>query len=198
MLILAFMTRPKAFDRDLALTRALELFQAKGYEGTSIQDLLDAMGIGRQSLYDTFGGKEALYREALGRYIAEGPRSLLVALESPLPLRRAVCAVLEGVVAHLASPGCRPCFIAHAALDRARFDGWTAQCVQSGYQNCLRLWELRFRRAQAEGDLGPHHDSRTLGLVFQSTIYGLQVSALAGVARPDLEAAVRITLSILG
>jgi len=198
MLILAFMTRPKAFDRDLALTRALELFQAKGYEGTSIQDLLDAMGIGRQSLYDTFGGKEALYREALGRYIAEGPRSLLVALESPLPLRRAVCAVLEGVVAHLASPGCRPCFIAHAALDRARSDGWTAQCVRNGYQDYLSLWEQRFRRAQAEGDLGPHHDSRSLGLVFQSTIYGLQVSAMAGVARPDLEAVVRITLSILG
>ena len=192
------MARPKAFDRDRALTRALELFQAKGYEATSIQDLVDAMGIGRQSLYDTFGDKEALYREALVRYVAEGSRSVLVALESPLPLRRAVSAVLEGVVAHLASPGCRPCFIAHAALDRARFDGWTAQCVQNGFQDCLRLWERRFRRAQAEGDLGAHHDSRTLGLVFQSTIYGLQVSALAGVARPDLEAAVRITLSILG
>ena len=104
----------------------------------------------------------------------------------------------DEVVAHLASRNWRPCFIAHAALDRARFDGWTAQCVQDGFQDCLRLWEHRFRRAQAEGDLGPHHDSRTLSLVFQSTIYGLQVSALAGVARPDLEAAVRITLSILG
>jgi TetR/AcrR family transcriptional repressor of nem operon len=156
------------------------------------------MGIGRQSLYDTFGDKEALYREALERYVSGGPQAVLVALESPLPLRRAVSMVLEGVVAHLASPGCRPCFIAHAALDRARFDGWTARCVKSGYDDCLGLWERRFRRAQAEGDLGAHHDSRTLGLVFQSTIYGLQVSALAGVARPDLEAAVRITLSILG
>ena len=154
MVILLFMTRPKAFDRDRALTRALELFQAKGYEATSIQDLLDAMGIGRQSLYDTFGDKEALYHEALERYVAEGPLSILVALESPLPLRRAVSAVLEGVVAHLASPGCRPCFIAHAALDRASSDGWTAQCVRNGYQDYLRLWEQRFRRAQAEGDLG--------------------------------------------
>jgi TetR/AcrR family transcriptional regulator, transcriptional repressor for nem operon len=192
------MARPKAFDRDRALTRALELFQAKGYEATSIQDLVDAMGIGRQSLYDTFGDKEALYRETLERYIAEGRRSVLVALESPLPLRRAVCAVFEGVVAHLAAPDGRPCFIAHAALDRAKVDGWTAKCVQNGYQDYLGLWEHRFRRAQAEGDLGAHHDSRTLGLVFQSTIYGLQVSALAGVPRPDLEAAVRIILSILG
>jgi len=192
------MARPKAFERDRALKRALELFQAKGYEATSIQDLVDAMGIGRQSLYDTFGDKEMLYREALERYVAEGAHSVLVALESPLPLRRAVSVVLEEVVAHLAAPDCRPCFIAHAALDRARFDSWTAQCVQNGFRDCLRLWELRFRRAQAEGDLGAHHDSRTLGLVFQSTIYGLQVSALAGVPRPDLEAAVRITLSLLG
>ena len=87
--MLIAMTRPKAFDRDRALTRALELFQAKGYEATSIQDLVLAMGIGRQSLYDTFGDKEALYREALLRYVAEGPRAVLVALESPLPLRRA-------------------------------------------------------------------------------------------------------------
>lgn len=192
------MARPKAFDRDWALTRALELFQAKGYEATSIQDLVDAMGIGRQSLYDTFGDKEALYREALERYVSEGSRSVLAALESQLPLRRAVCAVLEGVVAHLAAPDCRPCFIAHAALDRARFDGWTARCVQNGFQGSLGLWEQRFRRAQAAGDLGAHHDSRALGLVFQSTIYGLQVSSMAGVVRPDLEAAVRIILSILG
>jgi len=176
----------------------MELFQAKGYEATSMQDLVAAMGIGRQSLYDTFGDKEALYREALGRYVAEGPEAVLLALDSQLPLRRAVSVVLEGVVAHMGSPGCRPCFIAHAAMDRAMFDGWTAQRVKIGYQDCLSLWERRFQRAQAEGDLGPHHDSRALSLVFQSTIYGLQVSALAGVARPDLEAAVRITLSILG
>ena len=196
--MLVLMTRVKAFNRDQALKRALELFQARGYEATSIQDLVDAMGIGRQSLYDTFGDKDALYREALNRYIAEGSRSVLVALESPLPLRRAVSVVLDGVVAHLADPDCRPCFIAHASLDRARVDGWTAQCVRNGLQDCLGLWEHRFRRAQAEGDLGAHHDSRTLGLVFQSTIYGLQVSALAGVTRPDLEAAARIILSILG
>jgi TetR/AcrR family transcriptional repressor of nem operon len=196
--MLVLMTRVKAFNRDQALKRALELFQARGYEATSIQDLVDAMGIGRQSLYDTFGDKDALYREALNRYIAEGSRSVLVALESPLPLRRAVSVVLDGVVAHLADPDCRPCFIAHASLDRARVDGWTAQCVRNGLQDCLGLWEHRFRRAQAEGDLGAHHDSRALGLVFQSTIYGLQVSALAGVTRPDLEAAARIILSILG
>jgi TetR/AcrR family transcriptional repressor of nem operon len=196
--MLVLMTRVKAFNRDQALKRALELFQARGYEATSIQDLVDAMGIGRQSLYDTFGDKDALYREALNRYIAEGSRSVLVALESPLPLRRAVSVVLEGVVAHLADPDCRPCFIAHASLDRARVDGWTAQCVRNGLQDCLGLWEHRFRRAQAEGDLGAHHDSRVLGLVFQSTIYGLQVSALAGVTRPDLEAAARIILAILG
>jgi len=196
--MLVLMTRVKAFNRDQALKRALELFQARGYGATSIQDLVDAMGIGRQSLYDTFGDKDALYREALNRYIAEGSRSVLVALESPLPLRRAVSVVLDGVVAHLADPDCRPCFIAHASLDRARVDGWTAQCVRNGLQDCLGLWEHRFRRAQAEGDLGAHHDSRALGLVFQSTIYGLQVSALAGVTRPDLEAAARIILSILG
>ena len=64
--------RPRAFDVDEALDRALEVFWRKGYEGASLPDLTEAMGINRPSLYAAFGNKEALFRKAIDRY-AEGP-----------------------------------------------------------------------------------------------------------------------------
>ena len=64
--------RPRAFDLETALDRALQVFWRKGYEGTSLSDLTKAMGINRPSLYAAFGNKEALFRKALDRY-AEGP-----------------------------------------------------------------------------------------------------------------------------
>jgi TetR/AcrR family transcriptional regulator, transcriptional repressor for nem operon len=64
--------RPKEFDRDKALKRAMEVFWEHGYEATSTDQLLKAMGIGRQNLYDTFGDKRRLFLEALGLYATEG------------------------------------------------------------------------------------------------------------------------------
>ncbi len=192
------MARPKAFDRDQALQGALGIFRAKGFEATSIQDLVDGTGINRQSLYDTFGDKEALYHEALERYRTEGPPSVFSALEGPLPLRRAVALLFEGVITYLLSPEGQPCFLAHAALARAGEDSLTATSVQMGYKDSLRRWEARFRRAQAEGELGSHHDPSALALVFQTALHGLQVTARSGARRADLDAIARVTLSVLG
>src|ERR1700730_14950393 len=76
------MARPKAFDRDAALQAALEVFWAKGFAGTSTEDLTAAMGIGRQSLYDTFGDKRRLFLEALARYNADSVAGHLADLRS--------------------------------------------------------------------------------------------------------------------
>jgi len=65
------MARPKEFDREIAVKRAVHVFCDRGFEGTSTEDLLRGMGISRQSMYDTFGDKRALYVEALRRYITE-------------------------------------------------------------------------------------------------------------------------------
>jgi TetR/AcrR family transcriptional repressor of nem operon len=192
------MARPKAFDRDQALHGALAVFQAKGYEGATIQDLLEGMGISRQSLYDTFGDKEALYHEALERYRAENPASITALLEGPLPLRRALTAVFEGAIAHLLSPEGQPCFLVHAALERAADDPQVATCVQRGFDQNLKRFKARFKRAQAQGELGAHHDPAALALTFQNALNGLQVTARSGARRADLEAIVRVTLSVLG
>ena len=78
------MARPKAFDVERALDRAVEVFWTRGYEATSLCDLLEHMEIGRQSLYDTFGDKHGLFLAALERYRRAMSQSLLGALERPL------------------------------------------------------------------------------------------------------------------
>jgi TetR/AcrR family transcriptional repressor of nem operon len=192
------MARPKAFDREQALRGALQVFWAKGYEATSMQDLVDGMGIHRQSLYDTFGDKEALYHEALDRYRAESFAPMAALLDGPLPLRRALTTLFDTIIGRLLAPQGQPCFLAQAALERAAEDPHAARCVKQGFDYNLKRWEARFRRAQAEGELGSHHDPAALALAFQNALNGLQVTARSGARRADLDAIARVTLSILG
>lgn len=192
------MARSKEFDTEEALQRALEVFQTKGFDGASIQDLVEAMGINRQSLYDTYGDKETLYHTALNRYRSQAPARIGSFIESSLPLRPALVAQFEQVVNYLLSPASRSCFMAQAALGRAATDPESAQCVQISFgQNVERL-ERRLRRAQAEGELGVHHDPAALARFFQNALHGFQVTARSGASREELEAIIRVNLSILG
>ncbi len=75
--------RPRSFDRDAALRRAIEVFWAKGYEGAQLVDLTAAMGINPPSFYAAFSSKEALFREALDRYLATDGAASMQALETP-------------------------------------------------------------------------------------------------------------------
>jgi TetR/AcrR family transcriptional repressor of nem operon len=176
----------------------METFRAKGFEATSMQDLVDGMGINRQSLYDTFGPKEALYHAALERYLCQNRTAFATLLDGPLPLRRALAAQFDLVVGYLLSPDGQPCFLAQAALERAASDPASAQCVQGAFNQSLRRLEDRLKRAQAEGELGPHHDPAALARFFQNTLFGLQITARSGASRADLEAIVRVNLSVLG
>ncbi|WP_243384564.1 TetR/AcrR family transcriptional regulator [Geothrix alkalitolerans] len=193
------MARPKAFDREQALQRALQTFWAKGsFESTSIQDLVTGMGINRQSLYDTFGPKEALYHAALERYRTQNRATLASFLEGPLPLRRALAAQFDLVVNHLLSPGGQPCLLAQAALGHAAGDPASAQCVQVAFGQNIKRLEARLRRAQADGELGSHHDPAALAHYFQNAMHGLQITARSGASRAELETIVRVNLSVLG
>src|SRR5687768_16430305 len=114
------MGRPKAFDRDDVLDRAMELFWQRGYEATSIGDLVDHLGVGRQSLYDTFGDKYALYREALDHYrdhhgVPGGLDALLAG-----PVRRAVRDMLEFVIERVMIG--KSCMLVAAASERCPLD----------------------------------------------------------------------------
>src|SRR4029453_7426577 len=108
--------RPRAFDVDEALDRALEVFWRQGYEGTALSDLTAKMGINRPSLYATFGNKEALFRKVLDRYAERPAAYIREALEEPTP-RPVVERALSGAVEALTDPGQpKGCLLVQGAL----------------------------------------------------------------------------------
>jgi AcrR family transcriptional regulator len=187
--------RPRAFDPDQALDRALEVFWRQGYEGASLADLTAAMGINRTSMYAAFGSKEDLFRLALARYTS-GPASYV---EKALhePTARAVAEdVLDGAVMATTSPdspaGClgvqgalatgSPGEPARVALIEWRTSG----------EDAIRE---RFIRAQAEGDLPPHADPAILACYITTFAYGISVQAATGASREALAQLVDIALA---
>ena len=177
--------RPREFDIDEALERAMQVFWARGYDGTSLTDLTGAMGITKSSMYAAFGNKEQLFRKAVQRY-AEGPASYATrALREPTA--RAVAeAFLRGAVRTTTSPG-RPtgCLSVQGALalseqSRPAHDVLVGWRIDAGDQ-----LEARFRRAVEEGDLPRDADPGRLARYVMTTGFGIAVQAANGLG-PDV------------
>jgi TetR/AcrR family transcriptional repressor of nem operon len=196
--MLCCMGRPKEFDRDAVLDRALEVFWDRGYDGTSMADLVESLGIGRQSLYDTFGDKRALYLLALDRYRTERgvtPWHLL----DERPLRPGLRALLTAIVDWLVdgTEG-RSCMMVCAAAERAPHDPQVTARFCENTQQLEQRFTTRFARARAEGEIGAQHDVQALARYFANTLYGLNLTAKAVRDRAHLLQIVDVTLSILG
>ncbi|MGS2642280.1 TetR family transcriptional regulator [Streptosporangium sp. LJ11] len=179
--------RPRGFDADEALERALLMFWEQGYEGASLANLTDAMGISTTSMYAAFGNKEELFRKALERY-TEGPSAYLArALDEPTALG-VVTAIFAGTVRTTTRPtgpnGCLGVQGALAAGDSSRgardlLVAWR----DSGYS---RIRE-RFERAVDDGDLPPGTSPALLARYVTALTYGIAVQAAGGVGRDELQ-----------
>jgi len=184
--------RPRAFDAEKALNRAMQVFWRKGYLGTSLSDLTEAMGINRPSLYAAFGNKKSLFRKALEHY-SKGPSAYLSeALQEP-KARAVVERVLHGVVDLLTDPQTpRTCLWVHGALSC----GDDPLREEFAAQRAAGLAELRtrFKRAIAEGDLSADSDADALARYLQTVNFGLTVQASTGATRKELLRIVEIAL----
>ena len=188
------MGRPREFDRDEALDRAVEVFWSQGYERTSVEDLTEYMGIQRGSLYAAFGGKHQLFLEALDRYEERFYRDTLRLLEEGSP-RDGIRRVFEKAVSDCACEGAKGCFMTNTAVALAEDDPETAARV---WGNLLRL-EDAFEHAltRAEGVVPAGKDARQLARFFTSSLQGLRVLSRCGVDTDVLNDVVEVTLSVL-
>ncbi len=187
--------RPRAFDSEKALHRAMQVFWRKGYLGTSLSDLTEAMGINRPSLYAAFGNKKSLFRKALAHY-AKGPSSYLSAALQEATARAVIERLLRGVVDLLTDPRTPPtCLWVHGALscgDDSMREEFAAQRAAG-----LAALRSRFKRAVAEGDLPPDSDADALAHYVQTVNFGLTVQASTGATRKELLRIVEIALQSL-
>ncbi|AUA08813.1 HTH-type transcriptional repressor ComR [Streptomyces malaysiensis subsp. malaysiensis] len=179
--------RPRGFDTDEALERAMRVFWEQGYEGASLADLTNAMGITRTSMYAAFGNKEDLFRKALERY-TEGPASYADRAQREPTARQVATAFLNGSVRATTRPGCPAgCFGVQGSL-AAGDPGRSARDALIAWRNegTLRLCG-RFQRAIDEGDLPPDTDPELLARYLMTVANGIAVQAASGATRDELQ-----------
>jgi AcrR family transcriptional regulator len=186
--------RPRSFDADKALDRALHVFWRKGYEGASLSDLTDAMGINRPSMYAAFGNKEALFRKVLDRY-AEGPAShSRKALDEPTS-GAVVENLLRGTAAVLTSPknpgGCL--WVQGALACGSNSESMRNELIARRVSGEAAL-RRRLQRAKSEGDLPVDANPASLARFIVTIIQGMSVQAAGGATRQELERVIPIAL----
>jgi AcrR family transcriptional regulator len=179
--------RPRAFDIDRALDRALQVFWRQGYEGTSLSDLTKAMGINRPSLYAAFGNKEELFRKVLDRY-AEGPSSRVSqALSEPtayVAVKRLLYANAE-LQTNPKNP--RGCLTVHGALTCSPQNETIRRELASRRLTAGNDLFKRLEQAKAEGEIPRSADPAELARYFIAVIQGMSVQATSGATRQQLE-----------
>ncbi len=186
--------RPRAFDKDKALDRALDVFLRQGYEGASLADLTAAMGINPPSLYACFGSKEGLFRAALDRYEQTRGNAFAEALARP-SAREAVEHLLRQSAVYQTDPDTPPgCLLVQAALTcSGQAEGVRCELGQRRAK-AEQMLRDRFHRAKADGDLPKDADCVALARFVTTTINGMAVAAAGGASRAELMQVVDLAL----
>src|SRR5262249_55586187 len=144
------MARPREFDPGEALARAMDAFWAKGFEGTSLADLMAATGLNKASRYAAFGDKRRLYLAAVERYERDGIDQTIARLREAADPAATIAAVFDGVIAAAARGDRRGCLLCNASIDRAPYDPAVERRVLSALARLQRAITGALRRADPQ------------------------------------------------
>jgi TetR/AcrR family transcriptional regulator, transcriptional repressor for nem operon len=168
--------RTKEFDPDAVLQRAMELFWQRGYEATSMADLVEHLGIARASIYATFGGKHDLYLKALERYLQTHDPDIVEALSQPGPALPAVRAVVRAYAEQSATdPHRRGCMVVNTAVELVGRDPQAARRVETSWDTLETALTSALTRARAQGELSADRDPRALARFLLVLLQGMRV-----------------------
>lgn len=191
--------RPRAYDPDLALTRAMDVFWKDGFAATSLDELSAATGMNRPSLYGAFGDKRDLYIKAYQHYRDRARAGMADLFTSGLPLRallqRAFDLALD--IYFSGEEGPRGCFTVITAASDAVFDPEIRTMVQSAVREMDRAFANAFKAAQAKGELSPKADVDALASLTTATIHTVAVRARAQVPRKELDAIAKGAIDLI-
>ena len=191
------MSRPKEFNPDDAIEKAMQVFWHKGYEATSMEDLLTAMDLNRGSLYDTFGDKRTLFLKVMDRYCTTfaGPKFSLLDQPGPaLPtLRRFISGMIEG---GLADPQRRGCLIANTVMELSPHEKEIAGTLRQALKMVEDTFFKVLARAKQQGELKPDKDPRALARFLTTMMQGTIVMIKAGASTDVVKQTAETALSI--
>jgi AcrR family transcriptional regulator len=178
--------RPREFDTEEAIAKAMRLFWRKGYEGTSVSDLTDELGINRPSLYAAFGGKDELFLKVLDRYDRETAPFTQASLRAPTARALAEGLMYGACAFHSDARNPPGCLMVHGALIGGSASAMAREETRSRRARLKDLIAERLTRAQAEGDLGRGDDPSALAGYLVAMLRGLAVEAASGAQPAEL------------
>lgn len=179
--------RPRRFDRDEALAKAMDLFWRKGFDNTSVAELTSELGLSPPSLYAAFGSKEQLFREALELYARTGGEGIWSHVDSAPTAREAVSRVLRATAEVFASwEPARGCMVVLSAL--AMEGGSPAVCdeLKARRLENITILQKRLERAIAEGELPRGTDTSAVASFYATVQHGMSIQARDGASRHAL------------
>jgi TetR/AcrR family transcriptional repressor of nem operon len=191
------MPRTKEFDPDAVLDRVMRQFWENGYERTSVQDLVDATGLSRSSLYETFGSKHDLYLAALDRYRDRETKELVDRLEDGKSPLKCIKRVFEEAGASCADEDGRGCFVVNATVERARCDEDIGRRTAASLQGMENAFAMAVRRGQTAGEIDPSLDPVAAGRFLANAYRGIHVTSQLRPDRAVLNDVIDATLSVL-
>ena len=192
--------RPRQFDRETALGAMREVFWNKGYAATSLDDLCEASGLNRPSLYNAFGDKGQVFLGVLDAYVAAVRPRYEAAFRAPGTVRqvmKGICRTAADIYRVMDQDGGRGCLLIGAALTDATRDPHVGEAILTQLQDMEKGFQWLFAKARAEGELPPHADPKMLARLASSVHTALSVRMRAGEPPESLRAYVEAMIDLI-
>ncbi|WP_141994977.1 TetR/AcrR family transcriptional regulator [Bacillus sp. B4EP4a] len=190
------MARSKEFDEKAVLRKAMELFWEQGYEKTSMQDLVDHMGIHRRSIYDTFGDKRSLFLASLNHYeelIVNEMESIISSTSSTKQtIRDVFIFVLNSIEQYP-----KGCLSVNAAIELSLLDKEIGRIVTKMFNRTEDMFNNLIKRGQASGELSKEIDSDNTSRFLHNNLVGIRVLIKTNYNKKELEGIITLALSVL-
>ena len=191
--------RPRAYEPEVALAKALDLFRKDGFAATSLDDLSAATGMNRPSLYGAFGDKRELYIKSHERYRADARAAMVDIFKTELPIKKRLARIFAVALDIYLSgdEGPRGCFTVMTAASEAVADPQIRAMVLEGFTELDKAFAACFRIAKEKGELPASADPQVLAQLASATIHTVAIRARAQVPRKELEAIVKGAIDVM-
>ena len=192
------MARTKDFDEKEVLEKAIQIFWHKGYNGTSMQDLVDGLGISRSSLYDTYTDKHTLFVKALESYQNSGSSKVEKIVNTPGPAKETVKKLLEFVADELlGDKDQKGCFMVNAEVEVAPHDAEINNLVCKNDQQMEDAFYQVIKKGKESGEIKNSQDARALSRFFFNTVKGIRVTAKSTTDKSVFDDIINLTVAVL-
>ncbi|MDO3641541.1 TetR/AcrR family transcriptional regulator [Mucilaginibacter sp. L3T2-6] len=192
------MARTKDFNEDEVLAKAVCIFWHKGYNGTSMQDLVDGLGISRSSLYDTYGDKHSLFIKALESYMESGSKALCSIISDNIPAKEAVKKLFEYTTRTLLDDSQhKGCFMVNTEVEVAPHDEEVSQIICQNERQVEDAFYKAIKKGQDSGEISEEKDARAIARFIFNTVKGLRVTAKSTTDKAVFDDVIQMALSVL-